>query len=742
MRPLAGAALAAALLAAMSAAAADFDAAARSARSLLEALVAADTTNPPGNEARAVALGAERLRAAGVRFRTSEFAPGRQNLVARLAGDGAEPPLLLLAHVDVVGTGGQHWSSDPHRASERDGYLYGRGVADDLGMAAVALEVLLLLERERPPLARDVILAWTGDEESGGAGLRWLLEHEPGSVEAAFALNEGGGIRLADDGRPAAIDLQTAEKQYQDFELVARGPTGHSSVPQADNAIYRLAGALERLSRLRFPARLLPVTRAWLAARAPGEPPERRRAMEALAGARGPLPEEALARLDADPVLSATLRTTCVATLVAGGSRANALPAEARATLNCRILPDETPEQVRGELARAIGDPALELRPTEEFGFAEPSPLEGPVPDAIRRVAGAMWPGIPLVPFMSRGATDSRFLRARGIPAYGINPIALGEADAQRAHGVDERIPAASLRPAVEFLYRLVVEIAGAPAARQPPAARGAQEFAPAFETSSQAPASGPGGSDRLAARDEPSAEAARSVADADLRGADPADGPRLLLSPARASARGGRFSRGHALRSPLARCAAASRPCPASGGERLDAAQDFHGIEEVGDLHPRGGGRIGAVHRVALDVGPEVAADGPLRRLLRVRGPHQLAVARDRALALEHADHDRPRGHEGDEVPEERALPVDRVEPLGLLRREVDLLQRDDPQARLLEAGEDLAAPALLDGVGLDDGQRALALGHGSSSAGGRGEQASGIAAAAPPRRSAGGRA
>jgi acetylornithine deacetylase/succinyl-diaminopimelate desuccinylase-like protein len=465
MRPLGGAALAAVLLAAAPAAAADFDAAARSARGLLETLVAADTANPPGNEARAVALGAERLRAAGVPLRVSEFAPGRENLVARIAGSGGAPPLLLLAHVDVVGTAGQSWSSEPRRVSERDGYLYGRGVADDLGMAAVALEVLLLLEREKPPLARDVILAWTGDEESGGAGIRWLLEHEPASVAAAFALNEGGGIRLGDDGRPAAIDLQTAENQYQDFELLARGPTGHSSVPQADNAIYRLARALDRLARLRFPARLLPVTRAWLAARAPGEPPERRRAMEALANARGPLPADALARLDADPVLSATLRTTCVATLVAGGTRVNALPAEARATLNCRILPDETPEQVRAVLAETIDDPALELRPTEEFGFAEPSPLAGPVPDAIRRVSGAMWPGIPLVPFMSRGATDSRFLRAHGIPAYGINPIALSDADGQRMHGVDERIPAAGLRPAVEFLYRLVVELAGARAA-------------------------------------------------------------------------------------------------------------------------------------------------------------------------------------------------------------------------------------------------------------------------------------
>jgi acetylornithine deacetylase/succinyl-diaminopimelate desuccinylase-like protein len=330
-------------------------------------------------------------------------------------------------------------------------------------MAALALEVLVLLARERTPLARDVILAWTGDEESGGAGIRWLLEHAPKSVAAELALNEGGGIVLGADGRPAWIELQTAEKTYQDYAVVARGETGHSSVPLPDNAIFRLAAGLDRLAALRFPARLLPVTRAYLAARAPQEPPELGAAMRAVAAATGAPPAQALATLDRDPVLAASLRTTCVPTLLAGGTRANALPAEARATLNCRILPDETPAAVQAALAQALADPKLEIVPTEEFGFGSPSPLEGPGPAAIAQVAGALWPGLPIIPFMSRGATDSRFLRAHGIPTYGINPIALREEDARRAHGVDERIPADSLRTGVEFLHRLVVELAAKP---------------------------------------------------------------------------------------------------------------------------------------------------------------------------------------------------------------------------------------------------------------------------------------
>ena len=438
----------------------DLDAAARSTRVLLGELVAANTTNPPGNEARAVAIGVQRLKAAGITYEVTEFAPGRENLVARLAGDGSKEPILLLAHIDIVGAEGQDWSVPAHEMTEKGGYLYGRGVNDDLGMAAVELEVLMLLKKAGIPLARDVIVAWTGDEESGGAGLQWLLENRPDSVRAEVVLNEGGGLVLDEDGDPSRIELQTAEKTYQDFTLTAYGPTGHSSVPLSDNAIYRMAQALSRVGRHRFPARLLPVTRATLAARAKKEDGELADALEQIATAKGPLPSDALAIVERDPALTASLRTTCVATLIDGGTRVNALPAEVQASLNCRILPDQTPAEVQTELIRLIGDPEIEIEATQDFGFASPSPLDGPGPKAIEAVAAEMWPGVPIVPFMSRGATDSRFLRAQGTAAYGIDPIALTQEDNLRAHGIDERIPADGLRPAVEFLYRLVVELA------------------------------------------------------------------------------------------------------------------------------------------------------------------------------------------------------------------------------------------------------------------------------------------
>lgn len=438
----------------------DFAPGARAARGMIEALVAADTANPPGNEARAVAIARKRLDDAGIPYTVTEFAPGRENLVARLAGDGSAKPLLLLAHIDVVGTEGQDWSTDPKKVTEVDGYLVGRGVADDFGMAALEIETLVLLKQSGVKLARDVIVAWTGDEESGGAGIRWLFENAPEQIAAELALNEGGGIQLDAQGRVRLVQLQTAEKQYQDFTITARGTTGHSSVPKADNAIYELAAGLSRLGAHTFPPRLLPVTRAFFAARAGLEAPDVGAAMRALAAAEGEPPADALAVLDRNPAFSATLRTTCVATLISGGTRVNSLPAKATATVNCRILPGESVADVQKELERVLANPKLEVAATSEFGFGEPSDLNGVGPVAIRAVVEQMWPGLPIVPFMSRGATDSRFLRAKGIDAYGINPIALGENDESRMHGIDERIPAASLEPGLEFLYRLVLELA------------------------------------------------------------------------------------------------------------------------------------------------------------------------------------------------------------------------------------------------------------------------------------------
>jgi acetylornithine deacetylase/succinyl-diaminopimelate desuccinylase-like protein len=444
----------------------DFDRMAVEVRKLLGELVEANTTNPPGNEAKAARIGAARLRAAGIEPFSGEFAPGRENLVARLKGSGRERPMILLAHIDVVGAEGQPWSVDPHVVTEKDGYLYGRGVSDDLGMAAMELVVFLALRDAGVRLDRDVILAWTGDEESGGKGIRHLIDTQPDLVDAAIALNEGGGpILVSGDGRAGSsvshISLQTAEKTYQDYVLTTTGPTGHSSVPLADNAIVRLSAALARIGGHAFPDRVLPTVRSYYEGRVRIEKGGDAEVFREIAASAGALPPRVQRTwLDEHPIEAANLRTTCVATLVSGGTRENALPASASANVNCRILPDETPEQVRQELERIVADPKVQVKIEEDNGFGPSSPFEGAVVETIKTVAGQQWGAVPVIPFMSRGATDSRFLRKRGTLSYGLRPYPMTEEDGRRHHGVDERIPAASVRPGVEFLYRLVVALA------------------------------------------------------------------------------------------------------------------------------------------------------------------------------------------------------------------------------------------------------------------------------------------
>lgn len=252
-----------------------------------------------------------------------------------------------------------------------------------------------------------------------------------------------------------------AEKIYQDFTLTAKGPTGHSSVPLKENSIYKLARALDRLGRYQLPARLLPATQVYLTERSKLEAPKLAAAMRALVAAKGgQLPKKALAEVEKEPMLSAMLRTTCVATTLNGGTRVNALPAEVRANINCRILPDETSDEVMKQLVSVIADPEVEIKPLGDFGAGAPSPVRGHGPDDIHSVADQMWPGVPMIPFLSLGATDSRYFRMKGVPCYGINPIAISDEDARRAHGIDERVPVRSLRSGVEFLYRLLVQLA------------------------------------------------------------------------------------------------------------------------------------------------------------------------------------------------------------------------------------------------------------------------------------------
>ncbi len=431
------------------------------ARKLLDELVAVDTSNPPGNEEKAARLVATKLRAAGIEPTIVPFAPGRANLVARIKGDGSKKPLILMAHLDVVGAAGQPWTVPPFKVTEKDGWLYGRGVTDDKSWAAMATALMIELKKQKAPLHRDILLVLCGDEESGGSGIRYLLDHRRDLIgDAEFALNEGGGVTLDGAGKPRLVSLGTAEKTFQDFTFIARGVGGHSSVPNDENAIYRLARALDKLAAYKFPARLTPAIRDSLRAAAVTQPEARAKAMRAAADAKSDtIAPDLLAVMDAHPLVRALPRTTCVATIASGGTRDNALPVEARANINCRILPIETIESVHDALKK-LGAGLVDVEIVQDFGIGPEVPATGPVRDAVEKATKAVYGEVPVVARIGLGASDSRFLRKAGIVAYGIGVLAKPDELVRNAHGPDAGAPAASFPLGVAFLREIVKNLA------------------------------------------------------------------------------------------------------------------------------------------------------------------------------------------------------------------------------------------------------------------------------------------
>jgi acetylornithine deacetylase/succinyl-diaminopimelate desuccinylase-like protein len=438
----------------------------RLAREVFAELIQFNTTAAFGTSAAAEAMAA-RLRAAG--FATEDVRvlgphPARANLVLRYRGGGARPPLLLLAHLDVVEALPEDWSFDPFTLREQDGYFYGRGTSDDKDMAAVWVTNLIRYRSEGFVPDRDLILALTADEEGGEHnGVRWLLDRHRELVDAEYALNEGGSGLLR-DGRPLLNEIQTSEKVYQSFALEVRNPGGHSSRPTGDNAIYRLAAGLQRLAAHDFPVQLNETTRAFFDRTAQLETGQR--AADFLAVTRTPPDPDAVSRLSASPYLNALLRTTCVPTMLRAGHAENALPQTARATVNCRILPGEPAEQVRATLARVLADTAITVAPIGAATPSPPSPLTPAILSAVERVTDELWPGTPVVPTMLTGATDGLYLRNAGIPTYGVSGL-FHEVDDVRAHGRDERVGVQAFYDELEFLYRLVQRLAGQETARE-----------------------------------------------------------------------------------------------------------------------------------------------------------------------------------------------------------------------------------------------------------------------------------
>jgi len=437
----------------------DFAKAWDEALKLLSDLVRIDTSNPPGNESRAAEYMRGVLAAEGIAVQVYESAPGRGNLVARIKGSGKKKPLLLMAHLDVVGVERDKWTVDPFAAVVKDGYLYGRGAIDDKSMDAANLEVFLLLHRLKVPLDRDVILlSAAGEEGTTQFGIDFMVQKHWDEIECEYALNEGGDVP-EENGKVQYVAVSTTQKVPRGFSLVAHGSSGHGSAPRLDNPIAHLSAAVAKVSSWEAPMRLNETTRRFFQQMVLISPPDK---AEIYAHVEDPAAQKKLHEIQ--PAYYSMLRTSLVPTIIKGGFRSNVIPAEAEARFDVRALPDENMDRLKAELTKLFNDPAISIVDAENVNqrpATPPSGLETEGFHALEHAQQKVFPGVPTIPIMQVGATDSAQLRVRGVKAYDIGTVMSAE-DLKRIHGNDERIQIAGFGKFVEFLYAATAEIAGA----------------------------------------------------------------------------------------------------------------------------------------------------------------------------------------------------------------------------------------------------------------------------------------
>ena len=432
-------------------------------RALYKQLVETNTTLSVGSCTAAAEAMAARLKAAGIPAADVQIVapperPKDGNLLAVLHGsDKKAKPLLLLAHIDVVEARREDWQRDPFTLVEEGGFFYGRGTSDDKAMASVFTDSLIRYKQEGFKPRHDIKLALTCGEETPDTfnGVHWLLQHKPEALQAGFALNEGAGGELDDKGRAVALQIQAGEKVYQDFQLEITNNGGHSSRPTRDNALVRMSNALGRLGAYQFPIRLNPVTRAYFEKQS--ELVSSTIAQDMHAVLQDPPDAAAADRLwTANASYNGMMRTTCVPTMIEGGHAPNALPQRVRTNVNCRILPGQPVPEVQAEIKRVLGDEDISIKMTGEVGLASTPPeITRNMLDPARSVAEKIWPGVAIVPTMTTGATDGRFLNIAGIPTYGLSGM-FHDVEGSHAHGLNERIRVKSLLDGRRFLYEVV----------------------------------------------------------------------------------------------------------------------------------------------------------------------------------------------------------------------------------------------------------------------------------------------
>jgi acetylornithine deacetylase/succinyl-diaminopimelate desuccinylase-like protein len=436
-------------------------------RELYKELVETNTTLSSGSCTLAAARMAARLKAAGFAesdlhpFAVSDH-PKEGGLVAIYPGrDQKLKAVLLLAHLDVVEAKREDWTRDPFTLVEENGNFYSRGALDDKAEAAIWVDTLVRLRESGFRPLRTLKLALTCGEETSGAfnGAAFLARNQRELIDAAFAINEGASGELGPDGRRVALDIQAGEKTSQNYRLEVTNPGGHSSRPVKENAIYHLAAALTRIEAYEFPPQFTDGSRAYFTGMAKIQAakgqPEVAAAMNAFI--KDPNDSRSIALVASkDPSWNATLRTTCVATMLEAGHATNALPQRARANINCRIFPEVAQEAVRRKLEELVADPQVKVTTLETRGpSSPPPPLTREVMGPVEKLSAELWPGIPVLPVLQAGATDGQFLNAVGIPTYGIEPVFIGP-DLGHIHGLNEYVGVKSLLEGREFLFRLV----------------------------------------------------------------------------------------------------------------------------------------------------------------------------------------------------------------------------------------------------------------------------------------------
>lgn len=437
------------------------------ARDIFKELIEINTTDTPaGNVTTAAEAMAARFRAAG--FAAEDIhvlgpLPNKKNLVVWLHGraHNSAKPILFIAHLDVVQALRQDWSMDPFKLNEVDGFFYGRGTSDIKEGDTFLVANFLRLKKQGFTPNRDLILALTADEEGGDSnGIQWLIKNHRDLIDAEYCINTDAGDFETKQGKRLLLGLQTSEKNYVDFRLEVKSNGGHSSRPVKDNAIYHLSEGLTRLAAFDFPVSLNETTRGYFAQTAALESSSTGADFRAVIGADQAKANAAASRLSASSYFNALLRTTCVATRLEGGHANNALPQTAAAIVNCRMLPQDSLENVQATLKRVLADDRISI---SLVGDAVPAPASAINPEIVQKLevlSHKLYGGLPIVPVMDAGASDGKYLRITGIPTYGV-PGVFTDVDDDRAHGKDERIGVKDFYDGVDFYYAFIQSLAG-----------------------------------------------------------------------------------------------------------------------------------------------------------------------------------------------------------------------------------------------------------------------------------------